>query len=74
MFGVANQLLATLALSVGTVFILRHSGKPAYGLITFIPALFMSLTTVYAGFSNIFTKLPAPAQRSRATSTPGSPS
>jgi carbon starvation protein len=27
MFGIANQLLATLALSIGTIFILHHSGK-----------------------------------------------
>ncbi len=53
MFGVANQLLATLALCVGTVFILRHSRRWAYGLITFIPALFMVATTFVAGIENI---------------------
>ena len=55
LFGVANQLLATLALFIGTVFILRHSHKWAYGLITFIPALFMGVTTFVAGVDNIFT-------------------
>ena len=54
MFGVANQLLATLALCVGTVFILKHSRRWAYGLITFIPALFMVVTTFTAGVQNIF--------------------
>jgi carbon starvation protein len=54
MFGVANQLLATLALCVGTVFILKHSRKWAYGLITFIPALFMAATTFVADIDNIF--------------------
>ncbi|MCK9604333.1 MAG: carbon starvation protein A [Candidatus Omnitrophica bacterium] len=53
MFGVANQLLATLALLVGTLYILRHTKKWAYGLITFLPALFMFVTTVYAGVLNI---------------------
>jgi carbon starvation protein len=53
LFGVANQLLATLALFIGTVFILRHSHKWAYGLITFIPALFMGVTTFVAGVDNI---------------------
>ncbi|HBU70537.1 MAG TPA: carbon starvation protein A [Elusimicrobia bacterium] len=53
MFGVANQLLATVALSVGTVFILEHSGNWKYGLITFIPSLFMFFTTVTAGYINI---------------------
>jgi len=54
MFGVANQLLATLALSVGTVYILKHSGKWQYALITFLPSLFMFATTFIAGVDNIF--------------------
>ena len=53
MFGVANQLLATLALLVGTLFILKHARKWKYGLITFLPALFMFVTTVAAGIMNI---------------------
>ncbi|MFA5096743.1 MAG: carbon starvation protein A [Candidatus Omnitrophota bacterium] len=53
MFGVANQLLATLALLVGTLFILRHTKKWKYGLITFLPALFMFVTTVTAGIMNV---------------------
>jgi len=53
MFGVANQLLATLALSVGTVYILKHSRRRAYGLITFVPAVFMFATTVAAGIENV---------------------
>ncbi len=54
MFGVANQLLATLALCVGTVFILKHSHRWVYGLITFIPSIFMAATTFVAGVDNIF--------------------
>jgi len=54
MFGVANQLLATLALCVGTVYILRHSKKWNYALITFLPSLFMFVTTFAASLSNIF--------------------
>lgn len=53
MFGVANQLLATLALLVGTMYILKHSKRWSYGLITFLPALFMFATTVVAGILNI---------------------
>ncbi|MBF0522278.1 MAG: carbon starvation protein A [Candidatus Omnitrophica bacterium] len=53
MFGVANQLLATLALLVGTVYILKRTKKKVYCLITFLPALFMFVTTVYAGILNI---------------------
>jgi carbon starvation protein len=54
MFGVANQLLATLALVVGTGFILRISRKRRYAFITGIPALFMAATTLTAGVSNVF--------------------
>ena len=54
MFGVANQLLATLALSIGTIFILQHSGKWYYSLMTFLPSIFMFATTFVAGIENIF--------------------
>jgi carbon starvation protein len=53
MFGVANQLLATLALLVGTLYILRHTKNWRYGLVTFLPSIFMFVTTVYAGVLNI---------------------
>jgi carbon starvation protein len=53
MFGVANQLLATLALLVGTLYILKHTRKWKYGLVTFLPALFMFSTTLVAGILNI---------------------
>lgn len=53
MFGVANQLLATVALAVGTVYILKLKNVWYYGLITFIPAIFMFATTVWAGIENI---------------------
>jgi carbon starvation protein len=54
MFGVANQLLATLALAVGTAYILKKTKRWQYGLITFVPAIFMFVTTVAAGIMNIF--------------------
>lgn len=53
MFGVANQLLATLALVIGTGYILRHSTKKKYALCTSLPALFMAATTLTAGTFNI---------------------
>jgi carbon starvation protein len=53
MFGVANQLLATLALFIGTIFILKHTRIWYYGLITFIPAIAMFITTFVAGVDNI---------------------
>ena len=54
MFGVANQLLATTALAIGTTIILRNNKKKIYGLITFLPMLFMLVTTITAGIENIF--------------------
>lgn len=54
MFGVANQLLATAALSIGTVFILRNKRSWKYALTTFVPSVFMFATTVTAGVMNIF--------------------
>jgi carbon starvation protein len=53
MFGVANQLLATAALAIGTTVILRSNKKPAYAMVTFIPMIFMFVTTVTAGVMNI---------------------
>jgi carbon starvation protein len=53
LFGVANQLLATLALAIGTSFILERSGKWSYAMITFIPSVFMFATTFAAGILNI---------------------
>jgi carbon starvation protein len=54
MFGVANQLLATAALVIGTSVILKNNKRKLYGLITFLPMLFMLATTVTAGVENIF--------------------
>jgi carbon starvation protein len=49
MFGVANQLLAAIALSVGTTFIIR-SGKTKYAWTTFVPMVFMFTTTLTAAY------------------------
>jgi carbon starvation protein len=49
MFGVANQLLAAVALSVGTTILLKM-GKSRYAAITFVPMLFMFSTTLTASY------------------------
>ena len=54
MFGVANQLLSVIALAVGTTYILRKAAKPSYALITFLPMVFMLVTTLAAAWSNVF--------------------
>jgi carbon starvation protein len=52
MFGVANQLLAALALSVGTTVLIKMK-KARYTPITILPMLFMMVTTVYASYELI---------------------
>ncbi|MGE5316034.1 MAG: carbon starvation protein A [Acidobacteriota bacterium] len=54
MFGAANQLLATLALAVGTSFIINR-GKAKYAWVTIVPMLFVGVTTLIAGWMNITT-------------------
>ncbi len=52
LFGMANQLLATCALIVGTTMLIRL-GKARYAWVTAVPALFMIPVTLSAGFANI---------------------
>jgi carbon starvation protein len=52
MFGVANQLLATLALAIGTSFLINH-GKRKYIWITVIPMIFVGITTITGGIMNM---------------------
>lgn len=52
MFGIANQLLATCALAIGTTFIV-NSGKSKYFFVTFLPMCFVATTTLTAGFFSI---------------------
>jgi len=53
LFGVSNQLLAVIALAVGTSFILRQ--RPAkYALVTFLPLCFLTVSTMTAGVLNTF--------------------
>ena len=52
LFGMANQLLATCALIVGTTMLIRR-GKTKYAWTTAIPGLFMIPVTLTAGVQNI---------------------
>jgi len=52
MFGVANQLLAVIALAVGTTVLLKM-GRARYAWTTIAPMLFMVVTTAIAGVLNI---------------------
>jgi carbon starvation protein len=52
MFGIANQLLAAVALAVGTTIII-NIGKARYAWVTLLPLSFVSVTTLTAGVLSI---------------------
>jgi carbon starvation protein len=52
MFGVSNQLLAGVALAVGTT-ILINQGKAKYAWVTFVPLTFVAVTTLTAGYMSV---------------------
>lgn len=49
MFGIANQLLAAVALVVGTTIILKEGRRRRHALVTGLPLLFVGSTTLVAG-------------------------
>jgi carbon starvation protein len=53
MMGVANQLLAIIALALGTSYLLVHSPKRIYALTTAIPLVFVAVTVFTAGIELI---------------------
>jgi carbon starvation protein len=52
MFGIANQLLAAVALCVATTIII-NSGRAKYAWVTLLPLAFVSTTTLVAGYQSI---------------------
>jgi carbon starvation protein len=52
MFGIANQLLASVALAVGTTIII-NIGRAKYAWVTFLPLCFVSTTTLSAGYMSV---------------------
>jgi carbon starvation protein len=52
MFGTANQLLATIALTIGTSYIINR-GKIRYAWVTILPLIFVGITTFTAGLLNM---------------------
>jgi carbon starvation protein len=48
MFGIANQLLAAVALAVGTTVII-NAGRARYAWVTLLPLAFVAVTTLTAG-------------------------
>jgi carbon starvation protein len=60
MFGIANQLLAVMALALVTT-LLVNTGRGRYALITILPMLFVISTTMTAGVNMVGTAFPAMA-------------
>jgi carbon starvation protein len=69
MFGIANQLLASVALCVATTVII-NMGKARYSWITLAPLSFVATTTMVAGYQSI-RDIFWPQAQNPATSTQG---
>jgi carbon starvation protein len=69
MFGTANQLLATLALAIGTSFIINR-GRGKYAWVTILPMTFVGTTTLTAGFLNM-KNIYIPQLQNNSTFVPG---
>jgi len=53
MLGIANQLLASTALAVGTTYLLLHSPKRRYALLTVVTFFFLVITTFWGSFLSL---------------------
>ena len=53
MLGIANQLLAVIALAVGTTYLLNHAPKRSYAWLTGIPFAFALTTVMTAGVESV---------------------
>jgi carbon starvation protein len=53
MMGIANQLLAAIALAVGTSYLLKHAPKRIYALCTAVPLGFVVVTVFFAAVLRI---------------------
>jgi carbon starvation protein len=53
MFGISNQLLACIALTVGTTVIIKMK-KARYAWVTAVPAAWLAITTLTAGWQKVF--------------------
>ena len=69
MMGIANQLLATIALAVGTSYLLKCSPRRIYALCTAVPLVFVVATVFAAGVESILMWLDELAQPATTAAT-----
>ena len=64
MLGISNQLLAAIALAVGTTYLINHGPKRKYALCTGVPFVFTLATVLTAGVQSVqgwWSKIPGAA-------------
>jgi carbon starvation protein len=58
LFGISNQMLAAIALSVATGILVKSSTKPRYALVTALPLAWLALVTTTAAWQKVMSADP----------------